>query len=436
MITVMMLANNECEIVKVAIQSFRLFSDMDISVILIDNGLTDDLREWASGQDDLTYVLMDEGPMGWGQAVNKVKRELHIDTDILIIEGNYLLMPQSLSCMVKLLHEKNETAGVYGKIDEAISYEQLIGLSGKEKNSESKKVLRLDDSIILWKKEALEEIGEFDEELQTWSRVMDDYCLRTIQADKTLLICSNALFGKVKVQNNLKNAWRDKEILDNKWGMHYFNDIYNPNIIPLLKDEPDKEITVLEIGCDCGATLLEIKNRYPNAKVYGTEINIQAASIAAHFAQIEINNIEEKKLPFPKNMFDYIIFGDVLEHLHNPLEILEYCKDFLNEEGKILASIPNVMHISVMEQLLHGDFKYTDIGLLDRTHIHLFTCNEIIHMFAKAGYEICELCSCTYFEISDKQRQIIDKLLSIDNTVESFMYEAYQYAVRAKKRKT
>lgn len=134
-------------------------------------------------------------------------------------------------------------------------------------------------------------------------------------------------------------------------------------------------------------------------------------------------------------MFDYIIFGDVLEHLHNPLEILEYCRMFLKEGGEILASIPNLMHISVIEQLLRGDFTYTDIGLLDKTHIHLFTYNEIVRIFDKAGYDICEMRSCRYLKINDKQRQIIDSLLSIEDAAQSFMYETCQYAVRAGKRK-
>ena len=435
MITVMMLAYNECDIIKAAIQSFRLFSDIDISFILIDNGSTDGLQEWASEQADLTYVLMDEGPIGWGKAVNMVKKELDIDTDILIIEGNYMLTPQCLSRMAKLLHEEDDIAGVCGSAKEVIGYEQLIGLSDEVKYAGRKKVMKPDSGAILWKKETLEEVGNFDEELHMWSKVVDDYCLRVIQADKTLLMGFNVLFGEVKTKNNIEYEKIDKDLLCDKWGMHYFNSVYNPNIIPLLGVQADKGITVLEIGCDCGATLLEIKHRFPNAKVYGTEVNPQAASIAAHFAQVMVNNIEEKELPFEEEMFDYIIFGDVLEHLHNPLEILEYCRMFLKEGGEILASIPNLMHISVIEQLLRGDFTYTDIGLLDKTHIHLFTYNEIVRIFDKAGYDICEMRSCRYLKINDKQRQIIDSLLSIEDAAQSFMYETCQYAVRAGKRK-
>ncbi len=434
MITVMMLAQNEYEIIKSAVQSFRLFSDIDLSFIIVDNASTDGLQEWALEQTDLTYVRPDEEPIGWGKAVNMVKRELHIDTDLLVIRGNYMLTPYCLFRMVEVLHREDSTGGVCGRIMGQVCYEEAVKLANSETNIDIKRVMKLNDGAVIWRKEALEEIGEFEERLQTWSKVVDDYCLRMIQADKNMFICSNALFWSAEVRDRMENTAEDTVVLNNKWGMHYFNEVYSGNIIAWFDDMPNREMSVLEIGCDCGATLMEIKNRYPNAQVYGTEINPQAAAIAAHFAQVKVNDIEEKNLPFKKGSFDYIIFGDVLEHLHNPLETLKYCKDFLSDEGSVLASIPNLMHISVIEQLLRGNFSYTEMGLLDKTHIHLFTYNEIVRLFSEAGYEICHMCSCSYAEISNRQKQMIDALLNIDKSTQRFMYETYQYSLKAKKK--
>lgn len=118
--------------------------------------------------------------------------------------------------------------------------------------------------------------------------------------------------------------------------------------------------------------------------------------------------------------------------MHDPEETIKYCKDYLREEGVIIASVPNVMHISVMEQLMRGDFTYMEAGLLDRTHIHFFTCNEIIRTLYRAGYEI----GCmdrVEFPISDRQKYLIDSLLAIDCTAQRFMYETFQYVIKAKK---
>lgn len=98
----------------------------------------------------------------------------------------------------------------------------------------------------------------------------------------------------------------------------------------------------------------------------------------------------------------------------------------------MIANIPNVMHISVIEELLKGNFTYAETGLLDKSHIHLFTYNEIIRMFWEAGYDICQM-GCVGHCINDNQKKIIDRLLCIENTAERFMYEAFQYIVKAKK---
>ena len=115
------------------------------------------------------------------------------------------------------------------------------------------------------------------------------------------------------------------------------------------------------------------------------------------------------------------------------MEVLKYCKDFLHKGGCLVASIPNIMHISVIEQLLQGNFTYSEYGLLDYTHIHLFTYNEIVRMFVEAGYEILNI-EAYGMPISDRQKELIESLLLIENQGEKFMYEAFHYVVKAQKK--
>ena len=124
--------------------------------------------------------------------------------------------------------------------------------------------------------------------------------------------------------------------------------------------------------------------------MFGLEINQNAAKIASKIANVRQGNIEDQQIPFEEK-FDYILFGDVLEHLRNPEGTISYCRKYLTSQGKIITSIPNLMHYSVIRELLKGNFEYTSTGLLDRTHIHFFTYNEIFHMFQENGYEIQEI---------------------------------------------
>lgn len=442
MITVLILAYNELENIKKTVQGFRLFGDIPISMVVVDNGSTDGLREWIKDQTDLTYVYLDEGSMGWAKAINSVRKELQINTDVLIMERHYVLTPRYLRRLTEVLYEDEDIGAVGGVCNEAYygqmihgnihNYKEAVEQAGREMATEGKRAIMLDHGAILWKKDTLDFIGEFCEKADSMYTVMNDYCLRVVMDGRKLMVCTNAFLWKLSTESKNDAFEWEKDVMEEKWGIHYFCS-YNESLIQLIENTGNGEMAVLEIGCANGGTLAEIKNRYPEAKVYGTELNVHAAAIAAHFAEATVNNIEDKNLPFHKNMFDYILFGDVLEHLHEPMEILKYCREFLREGGCIIASIPNVMHVSVIEQLLQGNFTYTEYGLLDKTHIHMFTYNEIIRTFYEAGYEI-EKIGSNKIQMRDEQEKLIDSLLSLGNRTERFMYDTFRFVLRARVR--
>ena len=193
------------------------------------------------------------------------------------------------------------------------------------------------------------------------------------------------------------------------------------------------KINILEIGCACGGTLLEISNRNNTANLYGIEINKNAANIAKMFANVSSADIENGDLPYERLFFDYVIFGDVLEHLYNPQKVLENIKPYLKEDGKIIASIPNIQHWTIIEELLNGYWTYTKAGILDETHLRFFTQTEITKMFDEAGYNVKKYVG-NDIGISESGNTLLEKMLKcniIDN-VDDFM--AYQWFVEADKK--
>ncbi|NBI92023.1 methyltransferase domain-containing protein [Lachnospiraceae bacterium] len=446
MITVLMLAGSGIESMELCIKSFRLFCDVEVSIVIVDDGSTAGLQDWARKQEDVTYVFLDEGKMSWGAALNMVRKELGIDTDILTMDGNHMLTPKYLSRLSELLYAEEDIGAVTGIVCndmrynpnllvEAEGYEEAVDIADTDEQAKGKYALMSHSNAVLWKKGILDEMGEFDENVSTLRALTDDYCIRLIKAEKKIVVCTNALLWCIdmngqKEEIDLQDVdyW---DVLEKKWGMHYFNDIYNVMLIEMIEKEQEESFSVLEIGCDCGATLLEIRNRFPQVEVYGSEINPTAAEMASHVANVVVNDIEKEDLPFPEKKFDYIIFGDVLEHLHNPLKTVAYCRKFLKESGCIIASIPNIMHVSVIEGLLQGDFTYLESGLLDKTHIHFFTYNEIVRMFHEAGYKICDV-KGSGIPISDGQEELIKKLLALGGKAEEYMYKVFQYNVKAR----
>ena len=105
----------------------------------------------------------------------------------------------------------------------------------------------------------------------------------------------------------------------------------------------------------------------------------------------DISNNPKLELPDSTNTFDCIIFGDVLEHLANPLEVIRCLSTLLKDTGIVLACIPNVQHWSAIYNLIVGEWPEQDSGLFDRTHLKWFTYKSIIKLFIDADLNIYQI---------------------------------------------
>ena len=86
--------------------------------------------------------------------------------------------------------------------------------------------------------------------------------------------------------------------------------------------------------------------------------------------------------------FDAVVCADVLEHFAQPEELLERVHGWLKEGGVLFASIPNVANVSVRLALLFGRFRYTDRGILDRTHLSFYTRASATNLLETSGFRI------------------------------------------------
>jgi 2-polyprenyl-3-methyl-5-hydroxy-6-metoxy-1,4-benzoquinol methylase len=147
---------------------------------------------------------------------------------------------------------------------------------------------------------------------------------------------------------------------------------------------------VLEFGCATGYMSEVLKNRL-GCSITGIEISSQAAELARrHCDRVVVGDSETLDLGrlFAGELFDAIVFADVLEHLRDPSVVLRRIHPLLVENGAVIASIPNIAHGSVRLSLLGGEFRYRDNGLLDRTHLRFFTRETVHDLFESSGYTI------------------------------------------------
>lgn len=155
----------------------------------------------------------------------------------------------------------------------------------------------------------------------------------------------------------------------------------------LMVDFVGSNKTVLDVGCSSGY-LAKVLQAAGNT-VSGIEFDPDAAELAApYLAKIVVADLERTSLAeaFGDDRFEVIVFGDVLEHLRDPLTTLRQARQLLTPNGYIVVSIPNIAHGDVRMSLLLGRFNYTNMGLLDNTHVHFVTRSTLRELLRDAGF--------------------------------------------------
>lgn len=159
----------------------------------------------------------------------------------------------------------------------------------------------------------------------------------------------------------------------------------------IISEAIGKNNKVLDIGCNDGyiGKIADKSNRF-----YGLDYLPQSIRITkkAYQDALVYNLHNLKSLPW-KTKFDVILFADVLEHVMYPEKVLIFfTKNYLNDNGRIIISLPNIANWQIRMKLLFGNFNYKEIGIMDKTHLHFYTF--------KSAEKLLTNCSLSLFKIT------------------------------------
>jgi 2-polyprenyl-3-methyl-5-hydroxy-6-metoxy-1,4-benzoquinol methylase len=144
---------------------------------------------------------------------------------------------------------------------------------------------------------------------------------------------------------------------------------------------------VLDVGCATGYLASRLQAR--GATVVGLELDERAAAEARQVCEaVYVGDVETMELPLEPGTFDAIVCGDFIEHLRDPGAFLERIRPLLSPGGTLALSTPNIANWAMRLGLLFGRFRYTEWGILDRTHTHLFTRKTLRECLESAGYRM------------------------------------------------
>lgn len=422
-------------------------------IVVVDNASTDGIREWLRGQEDITLICNDENvgfPAGCNQGIEGSQPE----NDILLLNNDTIMLPNSLFWLRMGLYEEQKVGAVgsvcnyagnnqvveenFNSLDEVIAY--AITHNIPEKNALEKKIWLVGFALLINRK-AIDEIGLLDTLYSPGSFEDDDIGVRLRYAGWKVYLCHNSFifhYGSGAGQN--RQTWNEREYINakkfkTKWGFDIQYYTYpREDLISLIRRDREEAIRVLEVGCGGGATLARIQYLFPNAEVRGIEMAENVAKLGTNQIDIIQGNIETLQIPYEKKYFDYIIFGDVLEYLYAPEEVLQNMKLYVRDGGQFLFSILNFTHKSVILPLLRGQFQYGETGILDWAHIRFFTLNSILDMMDHCGLTVAEIKAGTMpinLNLSETEQELLNGLCSLPHTVPPEYYEVYQFVFSA-----
>jgi len=441
----------------ICVDSIRKYTkENTYEIIVVDNNSTDGTREWLKEQKDIKTILNDEN-VGFPKGCNIGIAASDKENDILLLNNDTAVTPRWLDNLKACIYSDNKvgaTASItnncsnyqsvsvpYIDIKDMIPFADATNISNSNKWEEK---VRLVAFCMLIRRDVLNKIGIMDERFTPGNFEDDDLCMRIMEAGYKMMLCNDSFihhFGSSSFSkdytkfSNVLSTNRKK--LEDKWGFNSnVSSTLKFDIIERINEPKEKELNILEFDCGLGATLLKLKYIYPNSKIYGVEINKCIARLGGKILELMTDDFEENySMGFKNdktNFFDYIILGNRLQQSKDPWRLLNEIKRFLKPGGYVIATIPNVMHYSVIKGLLNGSFMYNENSILNRSDNKFFTLPDITKIFDECGY-INSFIFHYYTELTPEDDELLNNICRIVGEDMKGFFLSYEYVAKFQK---
>lgn len=126
------------------------------------------------------------------------------------------------------------------------------------------------------------------------------------------------------------------------------------------------------------------------SECYGVDVNLEAVDYVINnfgYSNVVCADICETDILENKSgKWDYVLLGEILEHVDNPISFISGIhKNYNDKVGKIIISVPNILNISSMNYMKKG------IEHINTDHRYWFTPYTILKVLRMAGYKNARL---------------------------------------------
>jgi SAM-dependent methyltransferase len=143
--------------------------------------------------------------------------------------------------------------------------------------------------------------------------------------------------------------------------------------------------TILDIGSNTGRGGQIIKAAFKNCKLFGVELVKERIELTPSHIYEHIYNESINDCNFLDLTFDYIIAGEVIEHIPEVdfALMLKKCKEILKEKGVIIFTTPNPNSILVK---LGNKAVFND-----PSHVNIMSINKFKKIVFESGLRVAEI---------------------------------------------
>jgi 2-polyprenyl-3-methyl-5-hydroxy-6-metoxy-1,4-benzoquinol methylase len=146
---------------------------------------------------------------------------------------------------------------------------------------------------------------------------------------------------------------------------------------------------LLDVGCGFGLTVLEATHRGYVAE--GIDISERRLTFAREKLGLSLRQGRLEEMALSEGAYDGVIFWDVLEHVHNPLQILDEIRRITKPGGYLFGQVPNWRGLTnryktFLSRHGFGRKQFKHFGLPH--HVFMFDERSLRGMLEKCGFEL------------------------------------------------
>lgn len=366
--------SNVIEYIKDSVDSIRRFTEFgSYELIIVDDGRSPALREWLLDQTHIKSLFF-ENNLTAGQALNLAIRAssgehiVFMHSDTLVTERWLDLLNEFVNCDDRIASVAPATnRNTDHSINNAhfLSIEEMLQYASDLKNNgQYKKSIFLSSTCLLFKKNALENTGLFNESM-TEVACFSDYQMRLHQGGWKSYICEHAFvyhYGANESQINTK----DQILFSEKWGFSLKECQTGAKVLKMIKKSPEEAFRILLYGVKNPEILLILQESYPNCliKCCSTQCKEAVGTLLFDYVWIEADYFSKSTLEIVKECLSDT--GELIAELKNANSYILLKNIILKQRGYSAEKEWSLEHIATMFELagfqeLDFDYQFASI---------------------------------------------------------------------------